>query len=50
MFIGQKYSNDFEVRDTLAMLLEVTTNKYLKAQKSAPNQKQVGVIINIPVL
>ena len=41
-----KYGNDSEVRDTLAMLLEETAKKYLKAQKSAPNQKQVGVINN----
>ena len=44
-----KYGNDSEVRDTLAMLLEEAAKKYLKAQKSAPNQKQVGVIMNIQV-
>ena len=31
------------------MLLEETTKEYLKAQKSAPNQKEVGVIIMIYV-
>ena len=41
-----KYGNDSEVRDTLGMLLQEAAKKYLKAQKSAPNQKQVGVINN----
>ena len=40
-----KFSDDSGVRDTLAMLLEEAAKKYLKAQKSAPNQKQVGVRI-----
>ena len=44
-----KYGNDSDVRDTLAMLLGEAAKKYLKAQKSAPNQKQVSVIMNIPV-